>query len=143
MKICSSCKESKPLTEYNKKANRKDGLQTECKKCQSTQRKKYYNENKEVQIRQINEARRVRRKESQNKMRKLLDNSRCLDCDASDIRVLEFDHVRGVKKKDVSYLLSNGASWETLMEEINKCDIVCSNCHRIRTMTRSPNYRTP
>ena len=50
----------------------------------------------------------------------------------ADPRVLDFDHVRGVKKHNVSDLKSMHFCWETIQAEIEKCDVRCSNCHRIK-----------
>jgi hypothetical protein len=68
----------------------------------------------------------------------LLQNP-CVDCGNSDIRVLEFDHIKE-KNTDVSILLSNG-KLKRLQEEIKLCEVVCANCHRIRTMRRGNFYR--
>ena len=48
---------------------------------------------------------------------------------------MDFDHVRGVKHKNVSELIST-LSKKKIDAEIAKCEIVCSNCHRIRTHIR-------
>ena len=58
----------------------------------------------------------------------------CTDCGKTyPPYVMEFDHRdRKVKLKKVSSLVVFG-SWAKLVEEIKKCDLVCSNCHRIRT----------
>lgn len=47
--------------------------------------------------------------------------------------VLEFDHVRGVKKGDVSLMARQGLALKTIDAEIAKCDVRCANCHRRRT----------
>lgn len=57
----------------------------------------------------------------------------CVDCGNSNPIVLEFHHVRGVKEANVGSLISGGYSDETIFSEIAKCDVVCSNCHKIRT----------
>ena len=49
--------------------------------------------------------------------------------------VMDLDHVRGQKKFRLAAV--KHVSLETLEEEINKCDVVCSNCHRIRTWNRA------
>lgn len=55
--------------------------------------------------------------------------------------VMEFDHVpeRGVKKFNIStganFSLKSGA----LFDELAKCDLVCANCHAIRTYMRNNN----
>jgi len=51
---------------------------------------------------------------------------------------MDFDHVRGNKITEVSALLGF-ASLERLQLEIAKCDLVCANCHRVRTRKRSNN----
>jgi lysyl-tRNA synthetase class I len=48
---------------------------------------------------------------------------------------MDFDHVRGVKHKNVAELI-NTLSKKKIDEELAKCEIVCSNCHRIRTHMR-------
>jgi len=66
----------------------------------------------------------------------LLSSSVCVDCGTSDVDRLEFDHVRGEKFKNVSALVRNGYSLDRVKEEITKCEIVCCNCHRVRTASR-------
>ncbi len=48
---------------------------------------------------------------------------------------MDFDHVRGQKHKNVAELIST-LSKKKIDEEIAKCEIVCSNCHRVRTHNR-------
>lgn len=47
MKKCSTCQETKSLSEFNKHAGKKDGLQTVCRECNRTRSQRYYAENKE------------------------------------------------------------------------------------------------
>jgi hypothetical protein len=69
-------------------------------------------------------------------IRQLKSNSPCIDCKISyPYYVMDFDHVRGVKHKNVSELIST-LSKKKIDLEIAKCEIVCSNCHRIRTHMR-------
>ena len=66
-------------------------------------------------------------------------NRPCVDCGHSYPHyAMDFDHVRGEKKFEVG-LRGRGCSLEALQEEIDKCDVVCSNCHRVRTFTRVGN----
>jgi len=62
-----------------------------------------------------------------------------VDCSESDVRVLEFDHL-GDKLADVSALV-RASSLAKIQAEVAKCDVVCANCHRIRTRTRVGDYR--
>ena len=61
----------------------------------------------------------------------------CRDCGNGDLRILEWDHVpgRGVKAGSVGAMASS-ASMPRLKAEIRKCDLVCANCHRIRSLER-------
>ena len=59
----------------------------------------------------------------------------CVDCGQSDVMVLEFDHLR-----DTSFGISWGLgekSWAQILLEIEKCEVVCANCHRKRTAFRA------
>jgi hypothetical protein len=44
--------------------------------------------------------------------------------------------VRGTKKGNISDMVNNGWSRETIMVEIQKCDVVCFNCHMRRERSR-------
>ena len=65
-----------------------------------------------------------------------LKNKACVDCGNSDKRVLEFDHVRGIKEGHISHAVKNAWSIERLQKEMDKCEIRCCNCHRIVTIER-------
>jgi Zn finger protein HypA/HybF involved in hydrogenase expression len=65
----------------------------------------------------------------------------CVDCGNDDVRVLQFDHLKD-KKIAVSELLKLGASSKKVVEELDKCDVVCANCHSIRTSSRAYDWRS-
>lgn len=46
------------------------------------------------------------------------------------------DHVRGDKVGNVSWLMNRSQGRDKVLAEIAKCDLVCANCHRIRTFER-------
>jgi hypothetical protein len=52
------------------------------------------------------------------------------------IVVLDFDHVKGEKKKAIADMVSNYYSIKTIKEEMRKCEIRCANCHRKKTHER-------
>jgi hypothetical protein len=60
----------------------------------------------------------------------------CLDCGTTDHRVLEFDHVRGKKEFGVGQMVRMGHQWDRIAREIDKCEVRCVNCHRIKTGER-------
>lgn len=65
-------------------------------------------------------------------------NVPCADCNGRfELVCMDFDHVRGSKTNDVSRMVYRSFSIETLMSEMEKCEVVCANCHRIRTSKRS------
>jgi hypothetical protein len=61
--------------------------------------------------------------------------SGCADCGIKNHIVLDFDHLRD-KKYNISRMIHDGFSWKAIKKEIEKCEIVCANCHRIRTYNR-------
>lgn len=59
----------------------------------------------------------------------------CVDCGfAAHPAALQFDHVRGEKLFEIGSKTS--MAWERMEAEIAKCDVVCANCHAIRTAER-------
>ena len=52
---------------------------------------------------------------------------------------MDFDHVRGKKLFGIGTGGNGHPSRERVLEEIKKCELVCANCHRIRTKKRA-NY---
>ena len=69
-------------------------------------------------------------------LRDLKTKTPCVDCGINyPYYVMDFDHVRGQKHANVMELVST-LSKKKIDEEIAKCEIVCSNCHRIRTYMR-------
>jgi hypothetical protein len=58
----------------------------------------------------------------------------CTDCGyRTHPEALDFDHVDG-KRFTISRAVAH--SWDDLLAEIDKCEVVCSNCHRVRTAQR-------
>lgn len=57
-------------------------------------------------------------------------NKGCYLCSESDPRVLQFHHVNSEDKEStISKMLSAGRSLEKILKEIEKCEVVCANCH--------------
>jgi lysyl-tRNA synthetase class I len=69
-------------------------------------------------------------------IQELKSTTPCMDCkELYPYYVMDFDHVRGRKHKNVMELIPT-LSKKKIDEEIAKCEIVCSNCHRVRTHKR-------
>lgn len=140
LKLCQQCGLEKNITEFNKKGP--DRHQRECRECQRKNSKKYYSDNKERQKKQINNARKIRINENRFLLYDYLKNNPCIVCGESNPIVLEFDHRDNVNKvSTVGELVWNGCSWEKIKNEIDKCDVRCSNCHKIRTAEQQEWYK--
>jgi hypothetical protein len=62
-------------------------------------------------------------------------NKPCTDCNIQyPSYCMQFDHARGNKEFHVSCAWT--FSLEKIQKEIDKCDVVCANCHAIRTHKR-------
>lgn len=59
----------------------------------------------------------------------------CADCTEVDPVVMEFDHI-GNKSFTVSNFAAKGKTLEKVKQELEKCEVVCANCHRRRTAKR-------
>jgi hypothetical protein len=53
-----------------------------------------------------------------------------------DPAALDFDHVRGVKTANIATLAGTSRSLTLLLDEVEKCQVLCANCHRITTARR-------
>ena len=87
----------------------------------------------------------AKQKEHRIKMRKLvldflLENP-CVNCGESDPVTLDFDHIDPTtKRKTISQLLSGHAGWEKIKSEIDKCRVLCANCHRKHTYVQQGHW---
>jgi transposase len=71
------------------------------------------------------------------KLRKIKEDSGCIDCgEKYPHYVLEFDHLPEYEKHGIVTSIARRYSWKKAEEEIKKCEIVCKNCHGIRTWNR-------
>lgn len=102
-----------------------------CTVCQREYQKEYrkeYAPRKKVQDKRRRQEHRLRAIEYLG--------GRCVDCGNNDNRVFVFDHVRGEKTCNVPTLFAK--RWERVLTELEKCELVCANCHLIRTVERIP-----
>ena len=86
-------------------------------------------------------ARTYQRKRAREGRQKVNDLKKvpCVDCGGTFPHyVMEFDHVpeRGIKKMDLPRFGGVGFGSPLFLEELKKCDVVCANCHKIRTHKR-------
>ncbi len=94
------------------------GRYTRCKKCRSVYRKKYVKEVAET------------RKNGRIRAIEYL-GGKCICCGFDKgISAFDFHHV-DPKDKDPNFRSSRHWSWERFKNEIDKCLLLCSNCHRL------------
>jgi hypothetical protein len=69
--------------------------------------------------------------------RQYKEDKGCADCGLKFPHyVLEFDHLPGQKKVDNVYRVLKKYGVESAWQEVAKCDVVCANCHKVRTYER-------
>lgn len=129
-KICSRCKRTlSPKKDFYKDQRRKDGLQIYCKDCRDTHNKQYNLSKKEY----LNQKRQERRQSRYLYLLNYLASHGCVDCGETDPIVLDFDHVSGDKIDALSHMAHAVRPMDVIQQEIEKCQIRCSNCHRRKT----------
>lgn len=64
----------------------------------------------------------------------------CETCGYNDSpKALQFDHLGDQPKKNhVAVLISKNYSWDTIQAEIDKCRVLCANCHAIHSYETHP-----
>lgn len=131
MKTCTKCGFSQEESCFSKRADVPDGLKSQCKKCD-----RLYSQSMDKEKRNHRHA--VAKKDRLNKLRlKMLDflsDKKCALCPEVDPVVMEFDHLDpSLKEYSVSETIERCFSWNRVKKEIDKCQILCANCHRRKT----------
>lgn len=134
MKTCNECKTSKNLDQFNKNKARKDGYSNVCRECMKIFRKRHYDQNSQKVYGEV----KARRKDLLDRVWQYKCEHPCVDCGESNAIMLEFDHIpeRTAKEFNISAAIQRGFSWDRILQEIQKCEVVCANHHRVRTHTR-------
>lgn len=123
-KTCRICNIEKPLSEFNPNKECKLGRVGTCKLCSNERVRKWLKTRREERRFTIN---------TRNKDRKqLVVNSfgnKCSVCGESfPLCVYDFHHIKG---KDVNPSKALTWSEERMWKELQKCIMVCANCHRV------------
>lgn len=134
-KICMKCRQTKDTSEFAQNASRKDGFHHSCKECHKQYAHNHYKNNKEVYLARTAERNKAVALVGRAFLAKAKDVP-CKDCGMSyPSYVMDFDHVHGQKVNNVGNMARDGVT-SKLLDEMAKCDVVCANCHRIRTYDR-------
>jgi len=134
-KYCPRCGQNKQASAFYK-VKKKCGkpLSDYCKPCVKTINQTDYQKYHQKRMNTL----RAHCLEVKQRNRKLLTAYLaihfCVDCGEPDPIVLEFDHRDpSTKRYAVARMLTDRTSWKRILEEIQKCDVRCSNCHQRKT----------
>lgn len=128
MKTCTKCHFLKEDGDFNWRFRDKGIRQSACALCQSNATKKHYKNNPAPYKKRAKEY----RAKVQARFIEWLSDKSCIDCEETDLVVLDCDHIAD-KKFNISEMVKDSKPWEEILQELAKCEIRCSNCHRKKT----------
>lgn len=103
---------------------------------QRAAKRRYYERNRDVY--------RAKNRRKRERLRAILREHKswpCQDCGCVfPFYVMDFDHREGEEKTAQVAMLVSTMSLKRLLDEIAKCDLVCANCHRVRTYQREQRF---
>ena len=125
MRIYTKCKTEKDNSEFSGKIHW-------CRLCVSLYDKaRYQTPTRKTQAKELNIAARIRNREL---IYNYYATHPCIVCGESDPIVLEFDHKAEFEKiGNISDMVGQASSISAIQKEIDKCDVLCANCHRRQT----------
>jgi hypothetical protein len=137
MKTCPRCGHRTALSEFPRDTARPDGVQSYCTEC----RRGYLREQYARNAARYRASATIRNQLRRAAIRRIIREAKDQECSDCGIRypsfVMDFDHREGFDKRfNIGRDALARCSEEALRAEIRKCDVVCANCHRIRTHTR-------
>lgn len=128
-RTCRTCKVEKPISNYGVRRASKDGLMTQCKECNKSGQKIQYSKNKKYYL----DRNREQRAKNRKLYTELKSNTPCAKCGGHFPNcVMDYDH-KDPSSKKMCVAQMMGYSWKVILEEIAKCELLCANCHRIKT----------
>lgn len=128
-KICNKCRISKNVSEFHKRGN---AYQTWCKPCRKSFDANYWQQTKVDRL-----AKRKKRLDDLKKWYREIKSGPCVDCGESfHFAAMQFDHLPSFEKIE-NIGISIRYSKERALRELAKCELVCSNCHAVRTYNRN------
>jgi hypothetical protein len=124
-----------PISEFAWRRKTRGQRDNYCRACRATYKQEHYAAHRERYV-----ANAVRRKQMliAERTAYLIEFFRkrpCVDCGERGPLVLEFDHL-GHKNFNIGAGLRD-RNWQSVLDEIATCDVVCANCHRRRTALRA------
>ncbi len=146
-KQCTVCLKTKDKEEFFFRNKQKHTLHSQCKNCYSQKRratwKFYYHKHGSKYRENAVKRNRETKRRLRLKMLEYLEGEACVKCGIQDNRVLEFDHVDpSTKSFSIARGIADTRSWENILNEISKCQILCANCHKIKTSKEQRWYKS-
>jgi hypothetical protein len=103
--------------------------------------RRHYAKNAEAVKEKVALNNRLLRQRNREYVNSIKANTPCADCGVIyPPYVMQFDHVSDDKRDNVADLVRSSVSIKTLQTEIDKCELVCSNCHVERTHARAEDF---
>lgn len=129
-KVCRKCNIEKHVDAFHRSSTR--GRQAYCKVCRKIVDNQFYRRDPDKRRQLAQNHRAATRALNQD-----LKNAPCADCgQVFHFAAMQWDHLPGTEKiNEVSNLVGNGRTRQFLAE-IAKCELVCANCHAVRTYNR-------
>lgn len=129
--LCSRCGVLQPGSAFHESS--KHGKQRWCKGCRREYDAAYWKRTRQTRV----QFRRLRQAELEQWHRKLKTETPCADCSGQfHHAAMHWDHLPGqLKRLEVSTLVHRGAR-RAAIHEMTKCELVCANCHAVRTYER-------
>lgn len=124
IKTCSCCKKEKLLSEFRKDKTKPSGYQSRCKICAREQSNAHYAKYKDSILKRNNS----RAREMKQRLNEYKAEQKCTICNEEEVVCLDFHHI-DPSTKELQLSRVTTESWETIMNEVSKCVVVCKNCH--------------
>lgn len=131
-KFCRLCQTERAIESFSWKHKERSIRQSYCKFCQNKRSQAHYQLNKNIYLEKTKKRNQEILNKIQNYVWNFLSTHPCIDCEESDIVVLEFDHIND-KSDNLSGIIKNKSSLAKVKLEIEKCVVRCANCHRRKT----------
>lgn len=133
---CANCKRTLPAQAFARSTARPSGRGVYCRACKRDYSREWYRRNKAEQGARVAANTKLYIERNRAFVNEVKAEP-CQDCGhCFDPEVMEFDHDRGEKRQTISDLVRRASSTANIADEIAKCDLVCANCHRLRTKSR-------
>jgi len=139
LRRCGECGGFKPLDQFTWRRRHRGQRDNLCRPCRAAYKQRHYGANRQRYVAQARERKRALALVRTNYLLAWFDDHPCTDCGETDALVLEFDHLRD-KRFDIGAALPY-RNWQSILDEIKKCEVVCANCHRRRTARRLGSLR--